>query len=223
MWHRCVALLYNCNAIEQPELLCMLVVISNPSAIADEAIIINELFDVGMQLFHLRKPGYSKDELRELLNKINPQHYSKIALHQYHEMANDFGITRIHLTEKNRSELNDDELRKLKEANILSTSVHSIESYKTLSKQFDYAFFGPVFNSISKQGYTAVVDNEFNLSGIKTSTKIIAIGGINEENINKVFDMGFDGVALLGAIWQAPVDVVTNLKKIMNRCRISAQ
>jgi thiamine-phosphate pyrophosphorylase len=201
----------------------MLIVISNPSAIADEAIIINELFNVGMQLFHLRKPGYSQDELKELLNKINPQHYSKIALHQHHEIANDFGITRIHLTETKRRELNDDALIKLKETNMLSTSVHLIVSYKTLSKQFDYTFFGPVFNSISKQGYTAVVENEFNLSEIKTSIKIIAIGGINEENINKALGMVFDGVALLGAIWKTPVDAVTNFKKIMNRCRISAQ
>jgi thiamine-phosphate pyrophosphorylase len=201
----------------------MIIIISNPEPMADEANFINALFDAGMELFHLRKPDDSQEDLRQLLNKINQEHYSKIALHQHHEIAGDFGIARIHFTEKKRSELNEDELRKLKEVNMLSTSVHSIESYKTLSKQFDYTLFGPVFNSISKKGYTSVLEQEFNLAGIKLLTKMIAIGGINEENINKVFDIEFDGVALLGAIWQIPGDAVTNFKKITNKCRRSAQ
>jgi thiamine-phosphate pyrophosphorylase len=201
----------------------MMIVISNPDPVVNEAIIINALFDAGMELFHLRKPDYSQEELKQLLSKINPEHYSKIALHPHHEIAGDFGITRIHFTERKRNEMNDDELIKLKEANMLSTSVHSIESYNTLSKQFDYSFYGPVFNSISKKGYTSLLEEEFNLAGIKSLTKIIAIGGIYKDNVSKTFNMGFDGVALLGAIWQRHTDEVMNFKKITNRCRRSAR
>ncbi|MEO6230678.1 MAG: thiamine phosphate synthase [Ferruginibacter sp.] len=201
----------------------MIIIISNPVPVTDEATIINELFDTGMELFHLRKPDGSPEKLKQLLNKINPEHYSKIALHQHHEIAGDFGIARIHFTEKKRSELNEDELRKLKEANMLSTSVHSMNDYKILSADFEYAFYGPVFNSISKQDYEAVVEDGFSLTGMKNETKIIAIGGINEDNVSKAFNIGFDGVALLGAIWQRPADAIINYKKIRKRCIITAR
>ena len=197
----------------------MIIIISNPAPVADEAKIINDLFDAGMELFHLRKPDYSKEELKTLLLKIGFEHYSKIALHQHHELAEEFGITRLHYNEKKRMESK--ELKK--ERCVLSTSVHSIKDYKNLSPDFNYAFLGPVFNSISKINYPTIVQENFNLSGNKTFTKIIAIGGIDEENINKAFEMRYDGVAVLGAIWQKPKEAVKNFKKIQTKCSLSAQ
>ena len=197
----------------------MIIIISNPAPLADEATVINELFDAGMELFHLRKPEYTKEELKTLLLKIGSDHYSKIALHQHHELTEEFEIKRLHYTEKKRMELKEFK----KENGVLSTSVHSMKEYKNLSPDFDYAFFGPVFNSISKINYSSVVEDNFNLSREKTATKIIAIGGINEENINKAFEMGFDGAALLGAIWQEPKEALNNFKKIYKRCSVIAR
>ena len=94
---------------------------------------------------------------------------------------------------------------------------------KNLSPDFDYAFFGPVFSSISKINYISVIEDDLNLSLNKTSTKIIAIGGINEENIKNVFDMGFDGAAVLGAIWQKPKEAVNNFKNIHDKCSLTAR
>ena len=144
----------------------MLVVISNPEVIEDEAVIINQLFDEGMPLFHLRKPNYSREELTTLLNQIKSEYYSKISLHQYHEMTNDFGINRLHFTEKNRLGTEEDMLQNLKTESILSTSVHSVGDYKNLGNTFEYSFFGPVFNSISKEGYHATLENGFGVVNI---------------------------------------------------------
>lgn len=197
----------------------MIIIISNPEPLADEAIIINKLFDAGMELFHLRKPENTKEELKTLLLKIGSEHYSKIALHQHHELAEEFEIKRLHCTEKKRMELKEFK----KENCMLSTSVHSIKDYKNLSPDFNYAFFGPVFSSISKINYISVIEDDLNLSLNKTSTKIIAIGGINEENIKNVFDMGFDGAAVLGAIWQKPKEAVNNFKNIHDKCSLTAR
>ena len=201
----------------------MLVVISNPEVIEDEAVIINQLFDEGMPLFHLRKPNYSREELTTLLNQIKSEYYSKISLHQYHEMANDFGINRLHFTEKNRLGTQEDMLQNLKKESLLSTSVHSVGDYKNLGNNFEYSFFGPVFNSISKEGYHAALGNGFSVTNIKNKTKIIAIGGINQDNITKVFDMGFDGAAVLGAIWQSPKNAICNFKLIMEEWKKTDQ
>ena len=75
-----------------------LIVISNPQPVADESIIINKLFQEGLRCFHVRKPESDYPTVKQLLNEIAPRFYDRIALHQFHEMASDFGIKRLHYT-----------------------------------------------------------------------------------------------------------------------------
>jgi thiamine-phosphate pyrophosphorylase len=133
----------------------MLHVISNPTPVANEASLINQLFDEGLRVFHLRKPESSLEEMALLLQAINPCHYPKIALHQHHSLAGDFGMGRLHYTEAARKSASQETLSKQRAEYILSTSVHSLADYQSLAEYFDYAFLGPVFNSISKPGYEA--------------------------------------------------------------------
>lgn len=191
----------------------MLIIISNPTGIPDEASIINALFDEGMEIFHLRKPGVSIEELRKLLEEIESSYHDKIALHQHHALAKDYGLKRLHFTEAARKEVHEEDLPILKQSgNILSTSIHEVEEYERLSAYFIYTFFGPVFNSISKQGYTSTITNGFVFPVVERGTKVIALGGIDESSIGKAIKMGFDGVAALGTIWQKPNEAVQRFK-----------
>ena len=194
----------------------MLIVISSPTPITNEASLINQLFDEGLSVCHLRKPESSSQELVLLLPEIIPIHYSKIALHSHHYMAKSFGINRLHYTEASRKQLSDTDFSE--KENTLSTSVHSISDYENLSNYFEYTFLSPVFDSISKPGYHA---QSFDLSK-KNETKLIALGGIDETNCMKAFEMGFDGVALLGSIWSSENKVKT-FKAIQSQCPIIAQ
>lgn len=190
-----------------------IIVISSPTPITKEASLINQLFDEGLTVFHLRKPESSSQELVLLLQEINPIHYSKIALHSHHYLAKSFGINRLHFNEVSRKQLIEDALETYNaDGVILSTSIHSIDDYNQLSDKFDYAFLSPVFDSISKLNYKA---QTFNLNHIhkKTDTKLIALGGIDERTCAKAFEMGFDGIALLGAIWNSE-DKITAFKLI---------
>ncbi len=195
----------------------MIIVISSPTPITNEASLINQLFDEGLSAFHLRKPESSSQELVLLLQEINPIHYSKIALHSHHYMAKSFGINRLHYTEASRKQLTDENLSE--NENILSTSVHSVEDYKNLSEHFNYTFLSPVFDSISKPGYNA---KDFDLSHKNAFVKLIALGGINEINCSKAYDMGFDGIALLGSVWNSE-DKMKTFKAIRSQCPIIAQ
>jgi len=193
----------------------MLIVISYPTAVTDEATIINALFDEGLEILHLRKPDAAADEIRILIEKIKPQYHHQIALHQHHEIASEFGIKRLHFREAKRKEMCENELIQLREANnILSTSVHDMGVYEGLSSCFKYAFFGPVFNSISKQGYASKLTAGFIFSVQKHNPKVIAIGGIEVTNIHKVMDMKFDGIAALGTIWQKPEESLRRFKAL---------
>lgn len=194
-----------------------LLIISNSDTIENEANIINTLFDEGLEIFHLRKPNYSASETTELLQKINSKHYSKIVLHQHYSLTKKFKIIRIHFSESNRLNINEKELKKWKTKKfILSTSVHSINDYKLLSEHFDYTFFGPVFKSISKQGYKPQSEEIIKLPKNKNrKIKIIAVSGITSEKIQKIKHSNFDGVAVLGAIWNN----TNNAIKIFNECQ----
>ncbi|TDW49630.1 thiamine-phosphate pyrophosphorylase [Flavobacterium sp. 270] len=177
-----------------------MIVISNPIAIANEINLIHSLFEEGLELFHLRKPDYSLEETQNFINRINPDFRSQLVLHNHHQIAEDFGINRIHFSEKTRSS-------SLVPARFpkpcrYSTSTHSIKDFNTLENHFEYAFLSPVFKSISKENYVSEIDLfEALKSRTNTKTKVIALGGINSENIQKTLENGFDDAALLGAIW----------------------
>lgn len=192
----------------------MLIVVSDAAFHKNEPDLLNELFDEGLEVFHLRKPSAAASALQNLIEMVKPEHVPKIALHSHHQLANVLWMNRLHYTEVKRKESNPMEWQALKESGYhMSTSVHQIQEAEKLSDCFDYAFFGPVFDSISKQGYTSVIAKESKTP--KTKTKLIAIGGINENNLKFAFEMGFDGIAILGAVWQStnPVKSFQQIKK----------
>ncbi|WP_084439540.1 thiamine phosphate synthase [Dyadobacter alkalitolerans] len=182
-----------------------LIAISHPDFIPNEAERINALFRDGLQRLHLRKPACNVLDLNRLIAEINPVFYSKIALHSHHELAAQYGITRLHFPESLRKETPEFMLKKLKDAGFkLSTSVHAIDELADLSDNFEYTFFGPVFDSISKKGYSSIIGDDMYLNDEQKTVKVIAIGGIDHSNISQIQKMNFDGAALLGAIWHAP-------------------
>ena len=192
-----------------------LIVISYPTFIVNEASFINRLFDDGLSILHLRKPESSEEEIGKLLKQIDSKYYSQIALHQHHQIAHEFGIKRFHFSVKNRNELFTDQLSKLKKENfILSTSVHSIEEYKQLDKLFDYTFFGPVYGSISKEGYIALNDQNFDCTTFQNHISVIALGGIHQGNVHSIEEKGFQGAAVLGAIWKKPENAIENFRSL---------
>jgi thiamine-phosphate pyrophosphorylase len=85
----------------------------------------------------------------------------------------------------------------------VSGSYHSVEALENMALKLDYVFLGPVYNSISKKGYSSKIDLQ-SASGFlrkPRSFEVIAIGGVDESNIRQVRNAGFDGAALLGSVW----------------------
>jgi len=195
-----------------------LIVISNSESVPQEAQIINQLFEAGMGCFHLRKPGSSAEEVQDLLAQIDPENHSKIALHQHHFLADKNSIKRLHFTEQARGSAKPEALQHLKEQGFtLSTSVHQAEM---ISEQlyFDYVFLSPVFNSISKAGYKGFANPSFTMQKTVSKPKVIALGGIDADNIHQLKNMNFDGAAVLGAIWKNPQQAVSNFKTLQEIC-----
>lgn len=193
-----------------------LIVISKPGFFEGEAKLINELFESGMERFHLRKEGAEKREYERLLGSINPEYLERVALHQFHELAVYFGIRRLHFPEAQRKK-GQHLLLPPSETINLSTSIHNINQITDL-ENFKYTFYGPVFQSISKKDYPSVVPESFKLRN-PTGVKVIALGGITPEKIDLVRQMGFDGAAILGHLWNTPELAVNHFKKSLEKCQ----
>lgn len=177
-----------------------MIVISNPTAIANEIKTIHALFECGLELFHVRKPDFSAEEIKTFVTAIGLEYRNKLVLHSHHHLAEELGMNRIHFTEKDRN----NSISITDSDRIISTATHSIEDFNLLENYFDYAFLSPVYNSISKENYNPKIDL---LNAVKNrnnfNTKLVALGGIEAQNIKKTLDAGFDNIALLGTIWNS--------------------
>lgn len=178
----------------------MIIVITPEEMMKNETELINELFREGLDLLHIRKPFINSEEMADFIQKIDSEFHHQLVLHSHYDLAKDFNISRFHFREIDRQ----NDLYKSFADKTISTSVHDIETFNELNEEWEYAFISPVFPSISKKGYG---ENSNILNDIKKRThsnvKLMALGGINENNIHEVFNNGVDGVALLGAIWES--------------------
>ena len=180
-----------------------MIVITSPIQIANEINTIHALFVNGLELLHIRKPDFSETEIKTFVSKIKTAFRHRLVLHSHHHLTLELGIDRIHFTEKTRIETPVGQLKKWKKCGYtLSTSIHQMSDFEELSSVFDYAFFGPVFESISKPNYVSNLDFKKELKQRKNNnTALIALGGITSKNIKTALAFGFDDVALLGSIW----------------------
>ena len=177
-----------------------MIVITNPSEISNEISIIHSLLEEGLSLLHIRKPEFSELEMAQFIHQIKLEYRNRLVLHNHHVLAGDFGIHKIHFSEKERKSNIDSFVKFTK--SYTSTSTHSIEAFNLLENDFDYAFLSPVFKSISKENYHPKTDLFEALKKRKNyKTKVVALGGINSQNIQQTLENGFDDFALLGSIW----------------------
>jgi thiamine-phosphate pyrophosphorylase len=196
----------------------MLIVITSPEKLANESELINQLFDHGLEILHLRKPSCTKPDFETLLKSINLEHKRKVVLHQFHELASKYNVKGLHLREVSRKQLSISELKELskelKRKNLtFSSSFHSKEDIIVSGNVFDYVFLSPVFDSISKPDYVGL---KFKVQSLKCETKIIALGGIDTSNIYDTKELGFEGAAVLGAVWgesEKALETFINIKK----------
>ncbi|MDR6921634.1 MULTISPECIES: thiamine phosphate synthase [Chryseobacterium] len=179
----------------------MIIVITPELMIPDETKMINQLFRKGLELLHIRKPFIGMNGMLDFLNGIDRLFYPQLVLHSHYEVADEYNISRLHFRETAR--LNGEHQTYIGKG-ILSTSVHDIKAFNKLDKEWEYAFISPVFPSISKKGYGENTKTIHEISSRSNpDVKLVALGGINENNIREALDYGVDGVALLGGIWES--------------------
>lgn len=159
-----------------------------------------KLLDSGFDYVHIRKPSYTADDMRRLLDKLPQDTLKQLKLHSHFELANEYGIGGLHINHRchNIPVQIDESLR-------LSKSCHSIEELKDCRK-YEYVFLSPIYDSISKAGYRSnfMLDQLAQIFKChKTYNNVIALGGIAPKHLRELECCGFAGAAFLGYIFNS--------------------
>lgn len=170
---------------------------------------ITALLSEGWHRVHLRHPEASRTEMRDIIESIPQRLHSRLVLHGHFDLLNEYNLGGLHLNRRCP-------VPPALYNGPLSRSCHTLaEIYE--SDGFEYVTLSPIFDSISKNGYTSA----FNLDSlILPKGNIIALGGVASSNIAKLKERGFAGAALLGDIpWDKDTDTIhTYAKHIYDLC-----
>lgn len=185
-----------------------IIAITTPRVMDDDAHIIAHLLDMGITTIHLRKPDSTIGACRRLLTELTAEQRSKIIVHDYAELYDEFSLKGIHIN-KNITSLPDG-YRGFK-----TRSCHSLEEVARHKHDYDYLFLSPIFDSISKPGYNSRFTHDELLQASHSGLidrKVVALGGVTFESISYLRSLNFGGVAMVGSLYN--IEAVDRLKDI---------
>ena len=177
-----------------------IILISPPAEKKGEVEMLENFFEAGLQRFHLRKPNFSPDKMSKYLEQVSPKNRSKIVIHRAPQLLEQFTLAGYHHT-------SNESIQPVKGSS--SRSLHKLSELKSFNENLDYVFFGPVYHSISKKGYSPKISlseifsffKSGRLEKLNKKPKVFALGGIRRKKMKRLSEVGFDGVALLGSVW----------------------
>ena len=187
----------------------MNIVITAPGPMPGEVETVNRLFEAGLHVLHLRKPGWGREEVERFARGVEPRFRERVVVHGHRELVREYGLRGVHLPLKEVVE------HGVEDGLQVSVSCHSMEEVRALPGGVAYAFLSPVFDSVSKPGYRGAFEEEELRAFLReTPVPVVALGGVTAENAARCRWMGFDGVAVLGYIWEHPGEAVERFRRL---------
>lgn len=193
-----------------------LIILTPPDFFVEEDKILSALFEEGLDLLHLRKPGTEPVYSERLLTLLPESHLNQIVVHDHFYLKEEFSLRGIHLNSRNPAP-------PLGYKGHLSKSFHNMDDLKAEKKNFNYVFLSPIFDSISKSDYTAAFSMDVLQQASERNIidkKVMALGGITAENMSIVRELGFGGVVVLGDLWNRfNIHSTLDYKELLNQFR----
>ncbi len=156
-----------------------------------EAANIEHILYGGIDFVHIRKPGASLRDIKNLIEDIPYALRKRLKLHGHFELLNEFNLGGVHIN--SRCPIAPPT------AHAISRSCHSLEELEDCEK-YEYVTLSPIFDSISKSGYRSAFDLD-EIKGKIRSKNVIALGGVDPAKFHILEETGFAGAAMLGCVW----------------------
>lgn len=172
------------------------IAITQPYAVDGEDAIIRHLLANGFDIVHLRKPDAGIGYCRELLQRLTPNEHSRIVLHDYYSLYEEFSLRGVHLNRHITA-------YPASYQGTRTRSCHSFDEVIRYKHECDYLFLSPIFDSISKSAYHSNFSHSELLDASKSGVidnKVIALGGVTFDKLPYLHSLNFGGVAMMGAL-----------------------
>jgi len=172
-----------------------LVLLTTPTFFVEEDVIINNLFEEGLDILHLLKPGAEPIFEERLLTLLNDKWRKKIVVHDHFYLKKEYNLKGIHLSDNHPTPPE-------KYRGTVSRSCHDLSKLPEYKKIYDYVITGPVLytNNEKSIGLSRQTLQNAAKEGIIDS-KVYAFGNISKNNIPEIHDLGFGGIVISGEIW----------------------
>ncbi len=177
----------------------MIRLITSDKFFKEEHDLVHALFESGLMELQVRKPNADNESIRNWIHNIDDQYHNRLVVYQDHSLLlNDFKGVHHRGFENENCILSG-----------YSKSCHSIDEITRFSSRYDYLLLSPIFESISKIGYSSNAKWELDLIGENNRKKLIALGGVEKNKLKELKALGFEHIALLGAIWTSSSPIAT--------------
>lgn len=190
-----------------------LIVISPEAADSRELPVLAQLFDAGLTDYHLRKPNWRRVDLVAFLSALPAEFHPRLVLHSHHDLTSEFAVGGLHDRDEPNPKSNPIGYT------LRSRAVHDLSALRASLEAYDRLLVSPIFPSFSKPGYgpsSQLPEPELRaVLALPRRAEVIALGGVEASRISTCRELGFDGVAVLGAIWQA-ADPLRAFKELQN-------
>ena len=162
--------------------------------------VVKEAIKGGAEIIQLREKQWDKNKIKKeaiKLLKICRKNNALFIVNDYVDVALEIGADGVHL---GQSDMPVSEARKIcGNKLIIGLSTHSVEqAVKADKEDADYITIGPIFKTRAKD-YTVgpgIIKEILR----KIKKQLIAIGGINKDNIVEVLSQGAKSVAVISAV-----------------------
>ena len=194
--------------------------ILDPDQIKGRAVeeVLGEMLRAGVTMLQLRvKSLAAKDflALGQRIRKATETHHCRLIVNDRVDIAMACNADGVHL---GQDDLPLHAGRKLLGNKIIGISTHDIEqAQQAESGGADYIGFGPMFGTTTKDtGLTARGIAMLKQIRAAVNVPIVAIGGINEQNVTQVWQAGADSAAIISDILGV-ADIGAKVTRIMQQ------
>ncbi|HXD94622.1 MAG TPA: thiamine phosphate synthase [Bacteroidia bacterium] len=198
-------------------------VISPTDYIKKEHEIITELFNNGLTNYHIKKPLYGKDKLKEYIKQIPEKFHNRIVIHSHHTLVRKFNLLGVHYSDRDlelnfRNWWREKMIAPRAEVLIKTTSHKKLATlYEKIEMDFNYVFLLPVFDPITGHYQSGYYEDGLKTAIKKSKEKIVVMGGVSIERLEKIIELGFYGMGLNSCLWDND-NPVEEYCKIIAKC-----
>lgn len=171
-----------------------LVIITQPEFFIEEDKIITTLFDEGLDLLHLYKPGSEPLYFERLLTLIPDDYHRRIVIHEHYYMKQEFDLAGIHIDDPTAATPSG-------YSGKVSRSVSDMAQLKETKRGSQYVFLHDIMPEGDRPAtFSAVEIHEASRRGL-IDKHVYALGGMTADNLRWAADEGFGGAVIGRDLW----------------------